>query len=139
MEASFSICSPSLFCILPALLKDFSHKSHIILHPYLYPWFNSLVAKTGDRMNKSVQKHFVADFKSYHLFPTIRDRPGLYILDVVPMTILRPDGHISGPQKCSTCKNDDCLHYMLPGPTDWWNHLMYSNLISLTAERRAIQ
>ena len=86
-----------------------------------------------------VQKYFISDFKSYHLFPTynklaeerVRDRSGIYVLDVVPMTILRPDGHTSGPQKCSTCKADDCLHYMLPGPTDWWNHLMFSNLISL--------
>ena len=93
-----------------------------------------------------LQKHFISDFKSYHLFPTfnkmaeerVRDRPGIYILDVVPMTVLRPDGHTSGPQKCSACKNDDCLHYMLPGPTDWWNHLMYSNLISLGAARKAI-
>ena len=90
-----------------------------------------------------VQKHFISDFKSYHLFPTynklseerVRDRPGIYMLDVVPMTILRPDGHTSGPQKCLTCKADDCLHYTLPGPTDWWNHLMFSNLISLATSR----
>ena len=88
-----------------------------------------------------LEKHFISDFKSYQLFSTynrmaeerVRARNGIQILDVVPMTILRPDGHTSGPQKCATCKNDDCLHYMLPGPTDWWNHLMYSNLINLAA------
>lgn len=93
-----------------------------------------------------LEKHFIADFKSYHLMPTynrmaeeqVRERhaDNLRILDVLPMTILRPDGHTSGPQKCSTCKQNDCLHYMLPGPTDWWNHLMYSNLVNLGVSRR---
>ena len=45
------------------------------------------------------------------------------ILDVFPMTILRPDGHSNPPV--------DCLHYLLPGPPDWWNHLLYSNLKDL--------
>ena len=44
------------------------------------------------------------------------------LLDVYPMTILRPDGHKS---------QTDCLHYLQPGPGDWWNHLMYSNLLDL--------
>lgn len=50
------------------------------------------------------------------------------VLDVYPMTVLRQDGHISG----SDCKNCDvaldCLHYSLPGPADWWSHLLFSNL-----------
>jgi hypothetical protein len=45
------------------------------------------------------------------------------ILDVFPMTILRPDGHSNPPV--------DCLHYLLPGAPDWWNHLLYSNLRDL--------
>jgi GDSL/SGNH-like Acyl-Esterase family found in Pmr5 and Cas1p len=90
--------------------------------------------------------HFVEDSKSYHMFPlynalteerilSLRDTIKVKILslDVVPMTVLRPDGHTSGPQKCSTCKDDDCLHYMLPGPPDWWNHLMFSQLETLAA------
>ena len=44
-------------------------------------------------------------------------------LDVYPMTILRGDGHKH--------PNRDCLHYHLPGPPDWWNHLLYSNLLDL--------
>jgi hypothetical protein len=43
----------------------------------------------------------------------------VHILDVVNMTILRQDGHIGGR---------DCLHYISPGPVDWWNHLMYTTL-----------
>lgn len=57
----------------------------------------------------------------------------IHLLDVFPMTVLRPDGHRSGPQKCISCPVDDCLHYILEGPPDWWNHLLYSNLLSLAA------
>ena len=45
--------------------------------------------------------------------------PVLFV-DVRPMTELRPDGHRS---------KRDCLHYSLPGPPDWWNHLMFSALL----------
>jgi len=48
-------------------------------------------------------------------------------LDVYPMTILRPDGHKS--------PNRDCVHYILPGPPDWWNHLMFSNLLDLAQSK----
>ncbi|KAL7538462.1 hypothetical protein ACHAXR_008572 [Thalassiosira sp. AJA248-18] len=41
------------------------------------------------------------------------------------MTILRPDGHRT--------PNKDCLHYLLPGPVDWWNHLLFSNLLELSS------
>eukprot|EP00539_Tryblionella_compressa_P006937 CAMPEP_0178765496 /NCGR_PEP_ID=MMETSP0744-20121128/18484_1 /TAXON_ID=913974 /ORGANISM="Nitzschia punctata, Strain CCMP561" /LENGTH=421 /DNA_ID=CAMNT_0020420999 /DNA_START=30 /DNA_END=1295 /DNA_ORIENTATION=- len=44
------------------------------------------------------------------------------VLDVYPMTVLRPDGH--RPPR-------DCLHYYLPGPPDWWTHLLFSNLMDL--------
>lgn len=42
------------------------------------------------------------------------------LLDVFPMTLLRPDGHISP---------NDCLHYANPGPCDWWNHLLLTQLL----------
>jgi hypothetical protein len=51
------------------------------------------------------------------------NHPNWHILDVFPMTILRPDGHLDPPR--------DCLHYHLPGPPDWWNHLLYSQLQDL--------
>ena len=41
------------------------------------------------------------------------------LLDVVFMTLLRPDGHTGG---------FDCLHYTQPGPLDWWNHMLYTQL-----------
>jgi len=59
--------------------------------------------------------------------------PAIDILDVYPMTVLRPDGHAGGAD-CVNCGRDDCLHYSLPGPVDWWNHLMLSNLVD-TASR----
>ena len=39
------------------------------------------------------------------------------IQDVYWTTALRKDGHPS---------RDDCLHYYLPGPPDWWVHSLYS-------------
>jgi hypothetical protein len=64
------------------------------------------------------------------------------LLDIYPMTVLRPDGHLTGADnsieeflnvKCKNCRKfnkrkEDCLHYSLPGPIDWWSHLMFSNL-----------
>ena len=41
--------------------------------------------------------------------------PQATVLDVAPMTQLRPDGHRAP---------SDCLHYYLPGVPDWWNHLL---------------
>ena len=44
------------------------------------------------------------------------------LLDVVNMTVLRQDGHSGGM---------DCLHYVSPGPIDWWNHLLYTHLLMI--------
>ena len=48
------------------------------------------------------------------------------LLDVYPMTILRPDGHRL-PKR-----NIDCLHYRNPGPIDWQNNLAFSNLADIS-------
>lgn len=58
------------------------------------------------------------------------------LLDVFPMTVLRRDGHSGGEHK-PPGERVDCLHYALPGPVDWWNHLMFSNLIDVAAELRS--
>ena len=39
--------------------------------------------------------------------------PQVDLFDIYWMTALRRDGHPS---------EKDCLHYLLPGPPDWWNH-----------------
>ena len=44
------------------------------------------------------------------------------ILDVMPMTLLRPDGHRTWIRPA------DCLHYALPGVPDWWNHALQAKL-----------
>jgi hypothetical protein len=49
------------------------------------------------------------------------------ILRVHNMTALGVDGHKSAT---------DCLHYELPGVVDWWNHLLYTNLLDLALRRR---
>jgi len=61
------------------------------------------------------------------------------LLDVYPMTVLRPDGHASSSDCENQCgRADDCLHYSLPGPPDWWSHLLYSNLLDLAREKEVI-
>lgn len=63
---------------------------------------------------------------NWHLFPafnkawrtTINSIPqphNLHFIDI-SMTDLRPDGH--------SLRNNDCLHYCLPGPPDLWNQLL---------------
>ena len=41
----------------------------------------------------------------------------LHMLDVAPMTVLRPDAHV-GRKADGTL---DCLHYKEPGMYRWWN------------------
>jgi hypothetical protein len=48
--------------------------------------------------------------------------PAVHLLNVWNATILRKDGHVGF---------DDCLHYNLPGPTDWWVHFWYAALQDL--------
>mmetsp|Transcript_14370 Transcript_14370/g.18793 ORF Transcript_14370/g.18793 Transcript_14370/m.18793 type:complete len:322 (+) Transcript_14370:353-1318(+) len=47
----------------------------------------------------------------------------MHVLDIYNMTALRQDGH--------GAVNGDCLHYSLPGPIDWWNHLLATYLHEL--------
>jgi hypothetical protein len=53
----------------------------------------------------------------------------IHILDVYNMTVLRRDGHGGGP---------DCLHYVEPGPIDWWNHLLFTYLKDLSAAKECV-
>lgn len=52
----------------------------------------------------------------------IRSDVLVHYLNVYNMTVLRPDSHWAG---------NDCLHYSLPGPIDFWNHLLFTNLADL--------
>jgi hypothetical protein len=42
----------------------------------------------------------------------------VHVLDVVPMSLTRPDAHVPG----------DCARFSLPGVVDWWNHQLVSLL-----------
>jgi len=57
------------------------------------------------------------------------------VVDVNPMTTLRPDGHCSDEYRPPAYLETDCLHYDLPGPVDWWSHMAFSHLQDIaTAE-----
>jgi hypothetical protein len=47
----------------------------------------------------------------------------MHVLDIYNMTALRQDGH--------GAVGGDCLHYVNPGPIDWWNHLLVTYLHEL--------
>jgi len=73
---------------------------------------------------------------------TVKSGPNIELLDVWLMTILRPDGHLSGNDAGPSCEMEPrgvpaespamepwgCLLYSLPGPIDWWNHLLVMQL-----------
>ena len=58
-----------------------------------------------------------------YLDRAVRDLAYAAVLDVVPMTRLRPDGHLRPPV--------DCLHHTNPGVSDYWNHLLVTKLARL--------
>jgi len=81
-----------------------------------------------------IAERMVRDFNDAHYNNITAPTPEtallapVHILDVYPMSVLRRDGHIGGPD-CDGCSiKHDCFHYSLPGPSDWWNHLLFSNL-----------
>ena len=53
----------------------------------------------------------------------------IHVLDVYNMTLLRRDGHGGG---------GDCLHYVEPGPVDWWIHLLFTYLKDLNAAKECV-
>jgi len=60
--------------------------------------------------------------KAIQEWNTASTHPAIHLLDIYNMTALRRDGH---PGKV------DCLHYVKPGPVDWWNHLWFTYLKEL--------
>lgn len=52
-----------------------------------------------------------------------------HYLNVYNMTVLRHDQHVAAK---------DCLHYTHPGPIDYWNHLLFTNLADM-AKQKSIQ
>jgi hypothetical protein len=120
-------------------------------------WFRSVSPAHNDCMNATVNVGMVKDYADYERrYKTSKwawDKFALYnayvkqrleerkrtvgdamekqqhveLLNIYNMTALRGDGHIAA---------SDCLHYEHPGPVDWWNHLMYSNLLDVAKRER---
>ena len=49
---------------------------------------------------------------------------GAHVLDIRPMSALRPDAHSAKLFR----GQPDCLHYALPGVPDWWGALLLSTM-----------
>ena len=62
----------------------------------------------------------------------VEQLPGGVFLNVTPMTMLRPDGHVGCPRTGSRV-GCDCLHYFLPGPMDAWVQVLQNVLAGLLA------
>ncbi|KAJ4979796.1 hypothetical protein NE237_010576 [Protea cynaroides] len=51
-----------------------------------------------------------------------------HILDITGMSEFRADAH---PSTAGGKKQDDCMHWCLPGITDYWNDLLVASLSSI--------
>lgn len=69
----------------------------------------------------------------WNLLNTVKNGPNIELLDPWLMTVLRPDGHLSGSDAGPSCTLDpqECMLYSLPGPVDWWNHLLVQQLVDV--------
>ena len=69
---------------------------------------------------------YIKDILKSEWWTKCHSRLPIYWLNVFNSTILRRDGHYG----CNAffC---DCLHYLIPGPTDWFVHLWFSSLLDL--------
>lgn len=68
-------------------------------------------------------------FEDYNEYVKRKVGSVLHVLDVFNMTVLRRDGHGGG---------GDCLHYR-PGPGDWWNHLLLTQLTLISPNSTALR
>eukprot|EP00271_Cylindrocystis_brebissonii_P001544 TRINITY_DN1180_c2_g2_i1.p1 TRINITY_DN1180_c2_g2~~TRINITY_DN1180_c2_g2_i1.p1 ORF type:complete len:150 (+),score=6.33 TRINITY_DN1180_c2_g2_i1:43-450(+) len=57
------------------------------------------------------------------LMRPVVSQAGAVWLDIEPMSLLRPDGHLAFHAGAEG--KPDCLHYCTPGPTDFWVVLFY--------------
>jgi len=116
-----------------------TYNEYLLTNPtkeHFYKWdkfalYNDYLATTIDKR----RRERLQNTKSLR---DIITTPQVELLDTFYMTVLRPDGHISGPECANErCKTKiDCLHYNLPGPLDWWNHLLFSHLENVMEEKK---
>jgi len=115
--------------------KNFTEYALTISDEYSWDKFvgyNDYAVKFFDAREREDSRGLFWSVKQSDGVMTEPKRMKMEILDVYPMTVLRRDGHVSG-EICDNCHSTikDCLHYFLPGPPDWWNHMMYSHLSDL--------
>uniref|UniRef100_A0A7N1A2W5 Trichome birefringence-like N-terminal domain-containing protein n=1 Tax=Kalanchoe fedtschenkoi TaxID=63787 RepID=A0A7N1A2W5_KALFE len=81
-------------------------------------------------LNQILRKVELSEFRKVKSIAS-QNGVNLKLLDVAPLSLLRPDGH-PGPyrhfypfaqDKNATVQND-CLHWCLPGPIDSWNDVL---------------
>jgi hypothetical protein len=84
-----------------------------------YDW--NLLEEYNAQAARVLQKRRQAQQQEAAATATTRT-PVVRLLNIWNATILRKDRHVGF---------DDCLHYNLPGPTDWWVHLWYAALRDL--------
>lgn len=109
---------------LDSVSYDYSARQDILVFRTSVPGHlncqNHTQPLTSPSQYEVTSKHDWDKVPSYNDYVKERLPEPWHILDVYPMTLLRPDHHRSAK---------DCLHYHLPGPQDWWNFLLYSNLL----------
>ena len=93
-----------------APMKSSSDYSLIEEHKYSWDKFEAYNAYTQKLLLLFNQNESIAPF---------------HFLNIYNMTLLRHDAHGEG----------DCLHFTAPGPVDWWNHLLFTNLLHLSQHR----
>ena len=69
-------------------------------------------------------------FQNRVIMKDLDNVPNMHIADVFYMSALRPDAHISSHANPIN-RGNDCLHYLIPGPVDWWNYLWFSNFLDI--------
>ncbi|CAI5476199.1 unnamed protein product [Closterium sp. Yama58-4] len=63
----------------------------------------------------------------YAQIDVLRQYKEFKVVDVTPLSVLRPDGHLQN--HCESPKGLDCLHWCLPGIPDTWSDILYSHVM----------
>jgi hypothetical protein len=141
---------------------DYSERPYSIFNWHMFPMFNrymdDVIHQHKEKRNigygeiKAVNDTATTEAPTADHQNSNRKVVQIELLDVYPMTSLRPDGHIASVEnlveqflesdKCKGCAPqkktwaEDCLHYSLPGPIDWWSHLLFSTIEDIAAQRK---
>ena len=103
---------------------------------------NLIPYRNYQHFQEATTPRYFSSIKSDHFNDIVHRIIGnkLPILDIFPMTVLRPDGHLGdlSDNPCDTKLDKlcirNCVDYSLPGPVDWWTHLLYSQLLDQSSK-----